>query len=302
MRNACIAFLLVAAACTGDESTPATRGDDAPAPEPSVTGAPARPASGWDESAGPVLLVAGEQPDEAYVIYPHVQGDAGPDTVEVTDHAGAAATLVGRGGVTGTVVLGDAAPPTDDTACTPWPRLSAPGVSTPWTVGFVRPGIEAIATESLHAMAPRDSARFVADVARMASTLAGTRREEGQARFHGLPFVVKDAGVFTAAPLQVGVAHVVRRINQEANPLEEHTLLVLERRGPGDQWRIAYSDHSVGPEETVRREELLAAVRVGGALTLVLALDDGSGVRYAFVQRGASGGWRQTWVSAPAGC
>jgi hypothetical protein len=113
---------------------------------------------------------------------------------------------------------------------------------------------------------------------------------------------VKDAARFPTNGGHTAVAHVVRRVNQEANPLEEHTLLVLERRDPTDRWSIAYSQHSAGHEETVMREELLGVVRLGGRLTLVLALDDGEGVAYALVQRVGDRRWRQVWQSARASC
>lgn len=302
MRRRCIALLLLAGACGGDQPPPTPADEPRPAPRPTVAGEPARPSSGWDERAGPVLLVAGERPDEAFVIHPHLQGEERPDALEVTDYAGSAATLVGRRGIAGTVTLREAAPPSDEAQCTPWPRLSAPGMSAGWSVGFLRSGIEAIPVESLHAFASRDSARFVADVARLASSLAGMRRGEHAASFDGLPFVVKDAGRFTVDGRESAVAHVVRRVNQEANPLEEHTLLVLERQGAEAPWSITYTDHSVGPEETVTREELLGVVRLGGQVTLVLALDGGGGVGYALVQRQANGRWRQVWHSAPASC
>lgn len=301
MRNACIAFFLLLAACGGERVPPPPADSTIPPSQPVIPDAPSRAPSGWDERAGPVLLVAGEQPDEVFVVYPEQPEDES-DAPEVAEYSGSEATLIGRHGVTGTAILTTAPARTEEAGCSPWPRIAAPGVATPWTVGFVRAAIDAVPGESLGALASRDSLRFVADVARLASTLAGTRRGEHAVSFQGLPFVVKDAARFPTNGGHTAVAHVVRRVNQEANPLEEHTLLILERRDAADRWSIAYSQHSAGHEETVMREELLGVVRLGGRLTLVLALDDGEGVAYALVQRVGDRRWRQVWQSARASC
>ena len=270
--------------------------DSAPA------GPPARVASGWDERAGPVLLVAGESSGEAFVVYPQLQGDAGPDTLDVTDYTGATATLIARRGTVGTVELGGSAPEPEEPTCTPWPRVTIPANTPPWTVGFLRSSVEVVPVDSLHAMPARDSARFVAGIARLASTLAGSRQGENAERFHGLPFVVKDAATFTQGEQRVAVAHVIRRVHLEATPLEEHTLLILERPVTGQQWSVAYAEHAVGPEDSVVREELLGVVRLGKQPTLILVLDSGEGVSYALVQRSESGRWRRVWRSALPAC
>lgn len=300
MRKACIVLFLLAVACGRDEP-PGSADSVTVAGDTAAPGAGPAASSGWDEGAGPVLLVAGERPGDVLVIYPQVQGEDGPDTLDVADYTGASATLVSRNGIVGKATLGSATE-LEDSACVPWPRVSTPPGTPSWTVGFVLDQVDAIGVDSVAGMAPRDSARFVADIARRASALPAIRAEEGAESFHGLPFVVNSAVRFTHADTQVAVAHVMRRVNVEANPLEEHTLLVLERGGGDDQWTVAHSDHAVGPEDTVMRTELLGVVRLRGRLTLVLALDGGDGVAYALLQRSGAGKWRQVWRSADPGC
>lgn len=300
MRKACIVLAALAIACRGDEA-PAP-GDSAPVVVDSPQAGTERPVpSGWDERAGPVLLVVGESASDVVVVYPHLQGEEGPDTLDVEDYTGTSATLLGRSGVVGRATLGPARAGADEETCQPWPHAAVnPGVG-PWTVGFVGGSVDAIAVDTLAGFSPRDSARFVATVARLASTLPGTRSGERAESFHGLPFVVRDAARFTEGDVQTAVVHVVRRVNMEANPLEEHSLLLLQRRD-GGEWSVVHARHAVGPEDTVARWELLGAVRLGDLPTLVLAVDGGEGVTYALLQRTGSGAWRQVWRSAQPGC
>lgn len=300
MRKACIVFAAFAIACGGDDAPPL--GDTPSVVVDSPQAGTERPvASGWDERAGPVLLVVGDNPGDVVVVYPHLQGESGPDTVDVEDYTGATATLIGRRGVVARVTLVPGRAGGDEDSCQPWPHAALPQGDVQWTVGFVRDSVDAIPVDSLAGFSPRDSARFVASIARLASALPGTRSGERAESFHGLPFVVREAARFMAGDVQTAVAHVVRRVNMEANPLEEHTLLVLERRD-GEQWAVVHAQHAVGPEDTVARWELLGAVRLGGAPTLVLAVDGGEGVTYALLQRTGSGAWRQVWRSAQPGC
>lgn len=299
MRKACIVLLLLSAAC--DREIPPTPVDSVAVAEDTVAApAPPRASSGWDERAGPVLLVAGERPGDVLVVYPQVPGNDGPDTLDVADYAESSAVLIARRGAVTHVTLG-AAPEVEEGACIPWPRVSTPAGTPSWTVGFVLDSIDVVPLDSVAGMTPRDSARFVADIARLASTLPGIRTGERAESFHGLPFVVQSAARFTHAATETVVAQVMRRVNAEANPLEEHTLLILERKAPAP-WTVAHASHAVGPEETVTRTELLGVVRLGGRLTLLLALDGGEGVSYAMLQRTSAGTWRQSWRSAQPGC
>lgn len=303
MRTACriLAAATLVAACS-DDARVAT--GDSPAAVPvdsSEPGRSARVPTGWDERAGPALLIAGEQAEEVLVVLPDVQGDAAADTLDASAYAGSRATLVSRAGVAGVVAL--APPPAPDpegAACTAWPTLAAPGAPS-WTAGFVGRDVSALALDSLHGLPSRDSTRLVSEVARLASVTPSVRSGDTAESFRGLPFDVRDARTFTHEGLEVLVAQVVRRVNQEANPLEEHILMVAERRRGATEWTTTYSERAVGHEESVARQELLAAVLLGGEPTLVLAHESGEGVTYSLVRRGTDG-WRTAWRSGRTHC
>jgi hypothetical protein len=302
MRRLCIVLLLSVAACRDDQ--PAVGRDSVITAAPDTAAAPESPtvSSGWDERAGPALLIAGERAGEAIVIHPHLQGTDSPDTLEVEDFRGSSATLIARRGVVGTSSLSEPPALPDDAACTVWPRLAVSRELTGWTAGFLRPDLTAISIDSVTSMAPRDSTRFVSSIARLASSLPGLRSGIGAQQFSGLPFAVKEAGRFTVQDAEVAVAHIVRRVNQEANPLEEHTMIILERAPGADGWTAAHAEHAVGPEETVERPELLGVVQLDGRPTLVLAHDGGEGVVYSLMRREGPRTWRTLWRSARPPC
>ena len=100
------------------------------------------------------------------------------------------------------------------------------------------------------------------------------------------------------------MAHLSRRVNQEANPQEEQTLLIAERdsgatTGP---YALAYAERSFGREEKVVTPEALAGVRLGATPTLVVARDNEDGVVYVLLERTGPRQWRVRWTSAVTRC
>jgi hypothetical protein len=139
--------------------------------------------------------------------------------------------------------------------------------------------------------------------------LASAIHDDPQGRFAGLPFLVRSAWQFTLPDgHQVVVATLQRKINQEASPLEEHTLVIAERDArPGaadDSWIRQYSERSRGDEETVETRELLAAIHIGSdpAPMLVLSRDYGDRVEYGLLERDAGGNWRVRWTGTGLTC
>jgi hypothetical protein len=190
--------------------------------------------------------------------------------------------------------------------CTAWPTARVVPEAeplTPWTVAVAAGRVEAIPLDSVSTLSPADSARLVAAVARVASTLP----QDTASAFAGLPFVVRSVRRFTpVAGREAFVADVVRRVNQEATQQVEHIFLVAERvagatRAP---YTPAYVERSSGAEETLELRDVLAALRLGpgGPPVLVVARDYGDGTAYALVERGEDGRWRVVWSSAYAGC
>jgi len=300
--RACAMLLLVVAACGGDAPVPIADEEASPAGAAPSAAVRRQAPSGWDDAAGPVLLVPGEQPGEVLVVFPEVQGDALTDTLASDAYEGSDATLVSRAGMVGTTALAAAPEPAEGESCRPWPTLAAGSAPGAWTMGFVAPNVTVVALDSVQALPAADSTRLVSEVARLVSALPHERTAEGAAQFEGLPFSVHDARWFTDDSVRVLFAHAVRRVNQEASPLEEHTLALAERPESGGAWRVGYTERVVGREETVTRTELLGALRLRGAPALVVARDGADGVHYALLRRSRDGTWRIGWRSARPRC
>jgi hypothetical protein len=100
------------------------------------------------------------------------------------------------------------------------------------------------------------------------------------------------------------IGDVVRKINEEANPREEHLLVIAERdQGSTAGYSIVFHSRAAGSEEAVRTSEVLGAVRfLSGRPAVVVSFDYENGGRVALIERVADGGWRITWRSAFGGC
>lgn len=185
---------------------------------------------------------------------------------------------------------------------------SASGTPAPWTVGLIGTRLAPVPLDSVGSLSPTDSAALVAEVTRLASALPV---REGAARLRGLPFSVQGVQRFRATPgVDAIVAQVVRRVHQEANPLEERTLLIAERdsaqpqeQHPG-RYSIVFHERAVGQEETLEGSEILAALTSPDRLRpmLIAARESEGGVRYLLLERTGSRTWRVKWTSALVKC
>lgn len=263
---------------------------------------PARGGTGWDPVIGPVLLVQGATPGEAIVLLPDDSTSAA--AAESAKLASAPAVFFGRGGAraTGRLVGPEAI---SDEGCPLWsvdgvagsPSLSA------WSVGFVATRVSGLPMDSVEALSARDSMALVAETARLASTVPGGTAGS----FQGLRFTVTDIHRFTAAPgVQALVAHLVRKVNQEANPQEEQTLLVAERDSgaAGGAYHVVYAERVHGLEESVATPDVIGGIRVGADArpALVIARDGNDGVSYSLLERVSGARWRVRWTSRPTQC
>jgi hypothetical protein len=120
-------------------------------------------------------------------------------------------------------------------------------------------------------------------------------------------FTAHDIRRFEVAPgVEALAAHLTRRVNQEADPQEEQTLLIAERdsSAPPGRYQLAYAERSFGKEEQVSTSELVAAVRLGSNAppTLVVARDGENGLAYALLERTGPRRWRVVWTSELAKC
>ena len=310
-RNMVLALAALSAACERKQSVPAV--DSAVPLRPAPVGtSSAAPATTWDSRLGPVLLVGGASPNSATIVI----GDSarsGADTVterEAITIRSTPAILVGRGDSVEVAILQEAliGRGDDDTECTGWPtwRVSRPRSSAPlrpWAVGFVGATVQPVPLDSIESLTRADSARLAAEVTRLASTLPSSAAD----RLAGLPFTVTSLWRFRAGPGVEGVAaNLVRRVNQEARPLEERTLLIAERDSSrrDERFILGYYDRAQGAEETVESRDVLALARMSpnAQPMLVMARDFGDGMAYAIVERDPTGRWREKWRSARGRC
>ena len=270
------------------------------------------PPTTWDARLGPVLLVSGNSPDVATIVI----GDSarsGADTItqrEALLIRSTPALLVGHGDSVEVAILQEAllrgSEESDD--CTGWPawRISRPRGGAPlksWTVGFVGATVQPVPLDSVENLTRADSARLAAEVTRLASTLPSPVAD----RVTGLPFTVTQLWRFRAGPGVEGVAaNLVRRVNQEARPLEERTLLIAERDSTrrDERFILGYYDRTQGAEETVESRDVLAIARATPTSQpmVIVARDFGDGMGYAIVERDPTGRWREKWRSPRRRC
>lgn len=286
------------AACEHAKTTARTNSaapDSTTTPESSA----APVATRWLGALGPALFVPSDSAGQAFAILSDTSAsiDDLRDTIAVR--------LFGRNGAAQPARLAQVKP-SDSTECPSW-RVVSSAASAPWSVGFAGDAVTPLPLDSLSAMSRADSSRLATAVIRLASALRDDAPGGADSRFVGLPFSVRTAWSFSLADgHQVVVATLQRQINQEASPLEEHTLLIAERDArPGavdDSWTTTYSERSRGDEETVQTRELLAAVKLGGQPPLlVLSRDYGDRVDYSLLER-VAGGWRVRWSGSGQSC
>lgn len=302
--TACLLCAVLASIAGCERRTPASRADSVVLqPENHVVAAPSNGhASGWPEGAGAALLVQGETRNEAIVLFPTAIDSGATAYFDTLGYRGAEVTLFGRGGARLSATLG---PPPDrvDVECVLWPLrgVRGAGADTTWAVGFSSAQMVALALDSVEVLSTRDSLALVAEASRLASSVTVPTPPF----FQGLRFSVHDIRRFEASPgVAAIVAHLMRKVNQEANPQEEQTLLIAERdsgviAGP---YHLVYAERKHGLEETTVTPEVIAGVRIAGRPILVVARDGDEGVAYAMLERSGPGRWRIRWTSGRTRC
>jgi len=286
---------LLALAC--ERANTRARSDSAttrPAMPTDSAAAAASPGGKWDAAAGPVLLVASASPAQAFVVAPDSTTAAAE--LAAIPHP-ASVTLFGRGGTVQTADL----PAVQDTGGCTTGTLSAAPPPRAWSVGFIGGVVAPLPLDSTEAIAPADSAALVIVLNRLASALPN----DSAGRFTGLPFVVKSIWRFSLpSGTHVVIGTLTRQINQEATPLQEHTLVVAERPATDTTFAMTYSERSYGEEETIESRDVLAAALIGpGRIPSVfLTRDYGDAVAYGLIERGDDGRWHRRWTSARRHC
>jgi hypothetical protein len=279
------------------------------APPPETTVVPVVEASKWDSTAGPALFVLGPTVQEALVIMSRYTDTTAIDSLrlDVGTLRSKPIDLFAAGSRIGRARIGAITVTTRSDSCRTWPIARLEPRLTDTTVYEAAVGFEAEhaaewPVDSIAALPQADSARLVADIARIASALPG----DTAAAFRGLPFVVTNAWRTKAGGgPQVIAAIVIRNVNQEANPRQERILLLAERDTLTTTARYIprYSERVTGLEETVETTDVIAMVLLGADRrpTVVVARDAGNGTSYALIER-IAGVWQRRWASAYAGC
>jgi hypothetical protein len=299
-----VVMLVPLAACERARETPPVDTVTAvPTLPPDTAAIPTRATSAWLRGAGAVLAVPGAGPGDAVIIFPELTDTTLTDTTRFASSRaeGLALELFDRGGMVTQDTVARMPSHEWTEGCIDWPAAALRGTPLRWTVGFEAGRVRPIALDSIEGFPAQDSSALAATLARLASTLP----DSAGSRLRGLPFRVRSAYRFA---LDDGgstiVADLVRRLPVEANPQEEHTLLVAERDSASAPLRIVHSERRAGAEETVESVELLAAVRVGPDAhpALVLVRVGYETTAYTLLERLGPGRWQTRWRSVTTGC
>jgi len=273
--------------------------------------APPPPASTWDAAAGPVLLVRADSPGRASVVFPQYVEGYLPDSIsfDVAPIRDATVELYGHAGALGATEVRSVGPRTWHAGnCIEWPSAtvavpadSAVAHPSGWSVALFPRGIAGVTLDSIEGLPPADSAKLAADITRLASALPGDTARA----FRGIPFAVRNAYRFTVDSATPAIAaDVVRKVPQEAMPLEEHTFIIAERRNPAERFTVVHTERTSGTDESLVTTELLAALRLPSPsrTALVLLREGFDTSAYAVLERSPRGTWRVRWTSVRTGC
>ncbi|MCU0623146.1 MAG: hypothetical protein MUF53_04695, partial [Gemmatimonadaceae bacterium] len=281
MRPLVCGLGLVAAACGGGADRPPTNDTTGVAASaPGTPGpAPAAPVA-WPPALGGWLVVGA--PSGAARSGVLLVPDSVPDFDALAAVRGAQVELFGAGGRVGRASIA-AVERADSVECIAWPmaRLQLPpdSATTAWTLGVRAGSATPLPSVDFAGMGTRDSARLVVELARLASGLAGDTTPS----FRGLPMVVRSAvRLGEVAGREVVVAEIVRRVGQEATPLEERIAMLAERdTGAGSPWRAGWVARIAGVEETIEASDFVGAVLVTpDTPVVVLQRESTKGARY----------------------
>jgi len=145
-----------------------------------------------------------------------------------------------------------------------------------------------------------DSSAIVAYVLKAALSLTTA----SDSSFRGIPFTVRQGYRFETPALSVLIAEAVRKINEEANPREEHILFLAERTRNSPEYRVVFHKRSAGAEESLETSEILAALHLTASnhLAVVITFDYEDGGKIGLLERVSADSWQVVWKSAYTGC
>ena len=260
--------------------------------------------TGWDSTAGPMMIVATSRgsPDVG-IILPGLTDSALAATshFELAALANTPLELFSVRGLAGSSLLQIVSGSGNTPGCVSWPvgRLTRMP-ATDWRVGFAEGRVTGLPLDSLEGMNSSDSAQFVSSILQAVNSLSN----EGSTAFAGIPYFVRNGYRLVLPPSSILIAEVVRRINEEANPREEHLLLLAERSNSDAPYRVGFYKRSAGAEESLETSEILAAVRfvISSRLAFAITFDYEDGGKVGLLERVGIGTWRIVWKSAYTDC
>ena len=271
---------------------------------PVVTGS--QPGTGWDSTAGPVLVLAiPRMLTNVAIVLPGLTDSTLAATFhfELRGLANIPVDLFTPSGLVGSSALHVSSQESDSTGCVAWPVGELVGeVPTTWRVALEKGRatglrLDSIATPS---SAHGDSSAIVAYVLKAALSLTSV----SDSAFRGIPFTVRQGYRFETPVLTVLIAEVVRKINEEANPREQHILFLAERARNSTEYHVAFQKRSAGAEESLETSEILAALYLTASnhLAVVLTFDYEDGGKIGLLERVSADSWQVVWRSAYTGC
>jgi hypothetical protein len=264
----------------------------------------------WNPADGSAIYIPGDG-GVAQVILPPVLDDSVPKPSSATLPSNAAPASVdlfaptGRISTVSLAAFASASQPNVSEGCDAWPvvALKEPAGTTPrtWRLALQAGVGEPVHTDSIGALMRSDSAQLVVEINRAAALLpmdsAGLLRR--------VPFsVTKAYRLVFAGNVDAVIAVVERRLNMEASPKVERTVLVLERPPKTKDFNAVWRDTQYATEDDLIAVDLLAVVTLRGTHhpAVFLGLDFGDGSRVQMLQRTDGGLWSLRWSSAYTGC
>lgn len=301
---ATVSLITVVGACTTDKKPPV----DTTAVSHTAVNQPlnAPVNTGWRDSvAGPALILPVADNSAAVSIVLPMMNDSTlshASAVSADAFLGMSIDLFDRSGAAGAAQLSSQAQASPTEGCLAWPVLALrhPAVKA-WQAGF-KTGVAApVPLDSLEGAAPADSLFITTELARLASALPASN----DPAFQGLPFSVRKAYRSKQGSIPILIGDIVRKINEEANPREEHLLIIAEP-GAADRshYDAVFHSRAAGSEEAVRTTDVLAAVQFirSKRVALVVSFGYENGNRAALIERLPNDSWKVTWRSAYTGC
>lgn len=308
----CVGAATLLCACTKDQPEPRVVAGDKPVapmtkPADSTT---AVVNVRWNDADGSAIYIPGDG-GVAQIILPPVLDDSVPSPGSASLPSGAAPAsvdLFAPSGRIGTVALGEFAAATQPPiveGCDAWPvvpiRAAAGAAVQGWRIALQAGVATPLRTDSISSMSRADSAELVVRINKAAALLpldsAGVLRR--------VPFSVSKAyRLQFSGDVEAVIAVVERRLNMEASPRVERTVLVLERPSKLTSYNAVWRDTQYAAEDDLIAIDLLAVVTLGRDQrpTVFLGLDFGDGSRVQMLQRTSGGIWSLRWSSAYTGC